>query len=508
MLSTTTADLMREADGRLVVVSNRAPIEHHTDDRGRVARRAADGGLVSALGSMTCDRPITWIAAAATDEDRRLATSSVCLGGTKRLRYVTPPSAAYELSYNSFCNPVLWFLQHSLWGDLPAERAAEHAVLHGWQNGYLPVNRAFAETIARELRSDGHRSSVMLHDYHLYLVPRFIRDLGSPATLQHFVHIPWPSPQTWRRLPRSIVAGICDGLLANDSVVFQTTGSARNFIDTCRDALSDALIQPDGAVAYRGHRTRVSANPISVDPGTLLAQVRSPEARSHIDRLRAVAGERTIVRVDRLDPAKNVAAGFRAFDLLLDRHPEWRGRVRFLAFLVPSRTNVAEYRAYADEVFALVDEINTRHGDAGWRPISVFFEQNRLQALAAMTLYDVLLVNSLADGMNLVAKEGPIVNQRDGVLVLSTRAGAYEELHGGALPVSPHDIEGTAQALHRALEMPPPERRERAALLVGAVMRRTLSVWLHAQLRDMDAAHKNRHPAPTRSRAATASARA
>ncbi len=493
MLSPVTANAY-ETEGRLVVVSNRAPIEYFRSDAGRLDRRVADGGLVTALNSMACDRPLTWIAAAPSDANPRtpLNSDTVPLGGGRRLRFVTSPPKEYDLFYNSFCNPILWFLQHSLWDHLPAGRAAVDVVSHAWLDGYLPVNRAFAKAIVDELRRAGPMSSAMLHDYHLYLAPRLIRDLGSAASLQHFVHIPWPSSQTWRRFPRAIVGGICDGLLANDSVVFQTPCSARNFIETCLDTLSDARILMAGAVVtHRGRRTRVSANPISVDPGALLAQVRSAEAQSHIERLGRETGERTIVRVDRLDPAKNVANGFRAFHLLLNQHPEWLGRVRFLAFLVPSRTKVPEYHSYADEVFALAEEINTRYGTGEWRPITVFYEQNRVQALAGMTLYDVLLVNSLADGMNLVAKEGPVVNQRDGVLVLSIKAGSYAELRGGALPICPEDIAGTAQTLHRALTLPAAERRERAATLRRTVLGHTLRHWLEAQMLDMPTVGRN-----------------
>jgi glycosyltransferase involved in cell wall biosynthesis len=190
-------------------------------------------------------------------------------------------------------------------------------------------------------------------------------------------------------------------------------------------------------------------------------------------------GLATIVRVDRLDPAKNILGGFEAFRLLLERHPEWRGRVRFLAFLVPSREAIPEYRRYKDEVFALIEEINARYGNGRWRPITVFYEENRPQALAGLSLYDVLLTNSLADGMNLVAKEGPVLNQRDGVVVLSTGVGAYQELQGAALGVEAEDIDGTTEALHRALRMAPEERELARTLRVvydGALLNGPFSI--------------------------------
>jgi len=327
---------------------------------------------------------------------------------------------------------------------------------------------------------------VMLHDYHLYAAPLLIRRLQPQAVLQHFIHIPWPGPEAWSDLPRPIVAAICEGLLANDSIVFQTGASADSFLRTCAAYLPDCKIDAAAGQVFRhGRRTRVWANPISVHPGGLADALSSPAAQTYRQRLASPDGMRTIVRVDRLDPAKNIVAGFQAYDRLLQRHPEWRGRVRFLAFLVPSRTIVPEYRSYVHEVFTFVDAINRRYGSAGWRPVQVFHEQNRLQALVALTLYDVLLVNSIADGMNLVAKEGPIVNERDGALVLSTAAGAFDELRHGALPVHPRDVDQTAQALHAALTLSAGERRERAESLREAVLRHDLDAWLRLLLADL-----------------------
>ncbi len=482
----THTNIRRLHDDRLLIVSNRAPIEHRVDDSGNLRRKPASGGLATALGSPASDLPFTWIAAASTVEDSIMsyAVGPIRLGDAQQLSYVTLEPGAYDLHYKTFCNPALWFVQHGLRDRLLPERTFS-AIERAWRNGYVPVNRAFARRIVVELLSRGPQSRVMLHDYHLYLTPRFIRDLGSQALLQHFIHVPWPEPRAWAALPPAIVTSICSGLLANDSVVFQTVRSARNFVLTCRDVLSGVDFESDGAIMYQGRRTRVSANPISVDIATLRQQVAAPEARPHFDRLAGELGEFTIVRVDRLDPSKNIAAGFRAFDALLCKHPEWLGRVRFLAFLVPSRTDVPEYQAYVSEVFALVESINARHERNGWRPISVFHEHNRLQALVGLVRYDVLLVNSVADGMNLVAKEGPVVNQRNGVLVLSTTAGCFDELQGGALHVQPNDIEGTAETLHRALSLPAEERRQRAIRLRQAVARHDFNRWLEHQLQDL-----------------------
>jgi trehalose 6-phosphate synthase len=259
-----------------------------------------------------------------------------------------------------------------------------------------------------------------------------------------------------------------------------------NFLLTCFGYVRGAFIDFEKAVvAYQGRRVRVRSGAISVEPDYLERQVASEDAQRYLVRLEPLTGERTIVRVDRMDPSKDLLGGFQAYGLLLRQHPELRGRVKFLAFLVPSRTGIPEYRRYRDRVLRLIDRINGRYGDGSWRPIELFYENNFHQALAGMTLYDVLLVNSLADGMNLVAKEGPLVNRRDGVLVLSTGAGAFQELRDGALAVTPQDVKGTADALWQALEMPLSERRRRARLLRTAITSRDLRVWMCEQLEEL-----------------------
>ena len=236
------------------------------------------------------------------------------------------------------------------------------------------------------------------------------------------------------------------------------------------------------AARYRGRSTSVFTNPVSVDVFDLRRKLTSPGVGLYRAALKDSDGLTTIVRVDRLDPAKNVVGGFEAFRLLLERHPEWRGRVRFLAFLVPSREAIPEYRRYKDEVFTLIEEINARYGNGRWRPITVFYEENRPQALAGLSLYDVLLTNSLVDGMNLVAKEGPVLNQRDGAVILSSGVGAYQELQGAALGVEAEDIDGTTEALHRALEMGPEERHERARAMRQIIARHDLTRWAEVQM--------------------------
>jgi trehalose 6-phosphate synthase len=473
---------------KLIMVSNRGPIEHWFDDTGRIRRRDAAGGVATALGSVAKRQPVTWIASAGTDADKAVGIlgQNVQIGKESDLRLLALPDKAYESYYETFCNPILWFVQHSI-GELLQSPDLAQETFDSWQDGYLPINQIFADAVINAMDGDGSDIQVMLHDYHLYLAPRLIRAARPRASLQHFVHIPWPGPAAWRQLPEPIVRRICTGLLANDSVVFQTDASVQNFLATCRHYLGEraTVLERQGQVDYLGQTTFVWSNPVSLDVSELTALRASPLLEHYSDSLRAPAGVQTIVRVDRLDPSKNVADGFEAFDLLLERNPHLRGKVRFLAFLIPSRANIPEYADYTRRVFDLVDSINRKYGTAEWTPIKVFYEHNRIQALAALTMYDVLLVNSIADGMNLVAKEGSILNECNGVLALSVTAGAHEELRYGAVDVNPFDIVDTAAALEQALTLSPAEREQRAAILRDAVMVHQTSDWLRQQLKDL-----------------------
>jgi trehalose 6-phosphate synthase len=473
----------------IVLLSSRGPIEFSTGEDGCLISRRSDGGVATVLGAVASTTDTTWLAGARSTADRIAAASGgpITVGHGSRLRLIDCPPEI-EDAHNEFCNTVLWFLQHSMLDrlDLDIDELGAYA-LEGWYNGYLPMNRAYAAALARETHE--RVESVMIHDYHLYQAPRFIRERFPSAYLQHFVHIPWPSFHEWDKLPGVLSASICRGLLANDSVVFQTDANVQNFLTCVARYIDGASVNVDcGVVNFNRHETRVWSNPVSVKVDDLQDAMDSEDAMLAQQKLASKLGrQKTIVRVDRLDPSKNIDRGFEAFARMLDRYPQWRGQVRFLAFLVPTRSSIEAYQNHAREVFQQAEAINSRYGDAEWQPIEVFFQQNRTEALVALSMYDVLLVNSVADGLNLVSKEGAIVNQRDGVLVLSKTVGSYQELQGDALGIDPYDIDQTADALHRGLAMPETERRIRAEGLRNAVANHQFQDWLDDILRDVPA---------------------
>jgi trehalose 6-phosphate synthase len=349
----------------------------------------------------------------------------------------------------------------------------------------------FAEEIASQAGKSSRNTLVMLQDYHLYLVAGFLREIipsrRAPA-ITFFIHIPWPGPEYWSILPPAMRTAILEGLCGADLLGFQTREDALNFIRTCESYLPDVLVRfRRGAVRYGKHITHVRDFPISIDVESL-RELASTEQVSvyRNDFLEHTGEKRLILRIDRLEPSKNIVRGFQAFEELLELHPEHRQQVRFLALLVPSRLEVQEYQDYLDEIMAVAGRINAKFGESEWEPVRILVGENYPRAVAALQIYDVLLVNSIADGMNLVAKEGAIVNQRDGVLILSERTGARQQLEPGALIISPCDVYATAEAMHEGLSMPREERRERAARLHELVDREDIVDWLNRQMKAVE----------------------
>lgn len=474
----------------LVLVSNRGPYEYVLQD-GRLSVRKGSGGLVTALGAIAHRPDVTWIASATTEAERQVARLGVPVDPSglvlPHLRFVAHPRAAYQRFYAVFCNPILWFVQHDLWEALQRPVTPD-LVYDAWFDGYLPVNEAMARAAAEEARRVA-RPLVLLHDYHFYLAPSYLRQRQPDLPILHFTHIPWPEPAQWAHLPLPIVQAICLGLLAADIVGFQTARDAENFLATCARYVPGARLDPtSGTVHYAGHQTRVRVYPISVDVGAIERLNRSETVAAHRARLRPLCRARTIVRVDRVDPSKNILKGLQAYQQVLREHPDLWGQVTLLACLVPSRSDLPEYAAYARAVHDLIAQINaafTLPNDPDWRPISVFYENNYEQALAALSLADVVLITSHRDGMNLVAKEAPLVSLNAAVLVLSRQAGAYHELAEAALGIDPADTHDIAQALWQALQMPTVERRQRHARLLALVRRHDVWAWLEAQLADL-----------------------
>jgi trehalose 6-phosphate synthase len=449
------------------------------------------GGLVTALTGLASHRDATWVASALSDEDVEVSRERGGRpfevespdGGTYRIRLVASEADAYERFYSIFANPMLWFIQHYLWDLSNAPDVRRHEV-EAFEFGYNVVNEDLARAVLEEI--EGVREPVvMVHDYHLYTLPALVRRARPDAFLHHFVHIPWTQPDAWLVLPTKIREEIYDGILANDIVGFHTRAYRRNFLQCCRDLMGYDVDFSAGMVSHQGRDVWVRAYPLPIDYEATRAVAARPAVREHEAELQRRRRDHLILRVDRADLSKNVLRGFTAFDIFLEQHPEFRERVTFLAQLMPSRTDVPEYAEYLERIEALVAVVNHRHGTPDWMPIQLKLRDDLEEAMAAYKHYDVLLVNAMFDGMNLVAKEGPLVNERNGVSILSENTGAHEELGEHALSVNPFDVQELADSIHAALTMPMAERERRAHGLKEIVTRRDPGDWIDEQLADI-----------------------
>ena len=476
------------AERSLVILANRGPVSFQRAEDGSLMSQRSGGGLVTALTGLCRHTEATWISCAQTDEDRAWDGGKFRLDNDTAvdIRFLSPEPSAYDGYYNVISNPLLWFLQHSMW-DVPRAPIINRATWDAWKHGYVTVNRLFADAAVQLVRQGTHRPLVMLQDYHLYLTPRLIRQSlprRERPTLLHFIHIPWPGPEYWGIFPPGMLQELLAGLCGADIVGFQTHLDGLNFLRTCESLLPRAFVNfRKGRVWYRNHATHVRDFPISVDVAALRQTAGSPEVESHKQAIRSSLEDRQLIlRIDRIEPSKNIIRGFLAYEELLERYPEHRNTTQFQAILVPSRLDVEEYKEYLDDVMAVAGRINAVYGDSSWEPVRLMIGEDYARAVAAMQMYDVLLVNPIADGMNLVAKEGPIVNLRSGVLILSRRAGAYEQLQMGAMAVSPCDVYATAEAIHQALGMPLHERDARIELLRRNVENEDIRAWMCHQL--------------------------
>ena len=477
---------------KLIVVSNRGPVTYGRGAGGeRVARRGG-GGLVTALRSLVSHHDVTWIASAMTDEDRAVAIDAgggaveeeARDGSPFRLRLVEHDETAYDWFYNVVSNPMLWFLQHYLW-QLAYDPSLDIALQHAWDGGYAQVNETFAEAVLEELEAEPE-AAVFFHDYHLYLAPRLVRDRSPDALLAHFVHIPWPQTDYWHVLPDRIRRAIHEGVLANDVVGFHTRQWALNFMRAASDVADADADFAESVVSHDGRRTLVGVHPISVDPGEFDELAGSEPVLAAERELIARRPEQLVLRVDRTDPSKNIVRGFRAFELYLEAHPERHRRVAMLALLDPSRQDIPEYAEYLGAIQREARRVNDRFQQDGWVPIELVIQDNFVGSVAAYKQFDALFVNAIFDGMNLIAKEAPLVNEHDGVLILSENAGAHVELGEWALTVNPFDVAGQAQAIHQALTMASDERRRRLAAIRAHVRQHDVTEWIDAQLSDLD----------------------
>jgi len=488
------------AGGRVLIANIRGPVSFTLGEHGRLSARRGGGGVVSGLSSVTARGDALWICAALSDADRAAVRSApggrLGLDGSlagSAVRMLDIPPETFRRAHNQVANSTLWFVHHLLY-DTPNRPQFGTAFQRDWE-AFRAYNRAFAEALAAEADVTAEAAAgpgrapvrAVVQDYHLSLVPRMLADLRPDVRIAHFTHTPWAPPDYYQILPDSVGSELLDGVLGADHAGFQCQRWADAFLDCCEVVLGADVDRARQQVTHRGHVTRIGVHPLGVDSGELISRSSEPDVEARVATLaEAAGGRKLIVRIDRTELTKNIIRGLAAYRELLLTHPEWRGKVMHLAFAYPSRHDLPEYREYTASVQRMAREIAEEFRTQDWNPLIFEVDDDYARSLAAYRLADVLLVNPIRDGMNLVAKEGPVVSERCCVLVLSRQTGAAAELGADALMVNPFDVAGTAQALHDALVMTDSERKRRAASLARAAAACPPVQWFADQLAALD----------------------
>lgn len=462
----------------LLIASNRGPLSHREDGHGALVTVRGSGGLVSALAGMAAPGSAPgslWVCAALSDADRRAAraTDGVIAPGVQMLE-IDP--VTFDRAYNGVANSTLWFVAHLLY-DTSREPVFDARTRQQWQ-AYRTYGQAFTSALA-EAAAPG--AAVLIQDYHLALTPAQLRARRPDLRIGHFSHTPWAPPEYFQLLPDDVSRAVLLGMLGADAVGFHTERWADAFVRCCAQVLGAEVTAT--SVSYAGRTTRVSVHPLGVDAAELRARCAQDDVQSHLPALRELVGDRQLMlRIDRTELSKNIVRGLEAYRELLRTRPEWHRRVVHLALAYPSRHDLPAYRAYTDAVQRVAREVNEQYAVDDWVPVHLEVRDDYARSLAAYTLADVLVVNPLRDGMNLVAKEGPVLSRRGVSLVLSRLAGAADELGADAHLINPFDVSQTAEAMHQALSTSPGDRSSRTARLAAAASAHPPTVWLAAQL--------------------------
>ncbi|MGW3369900.1 alpha,alpha-trehalose-phosphate synthase (UDP-forming) [Streptosporangium canum] len=467
----------------ILVASNRGPVSFTLSEDGSLSMRRGGGGLVSGLAEVARDLNMLWVCAALSDGDRGAAR--LAPGGrldhagydTGAVRMLDIPPTIFHRAYNAVANSTLWFVNHLLY-DTPNRPQFDARFSREWES-YQAYNEAFAMALAEEA---AHGARVMVQDYHLSLAPAMLRGERPDLRVAHFSHTPWAPPEYFNLLPDDVGVELLEGILGADHAGFLTARWAGAFMDCCEAVLRAEVDRVGRTVTHGGRTTRIGVHGLGVDGDALWARAREPDVESHMAALRDQVGDRKlIVRIDRTELSKNIVRGLTAYREFLSAHPEWHGRVVHLAFAYPSRHDLPEYREYTAAVQRCAQEIEDEYATEDWAPVILNVHDDYPRSLAAYRLADVLLVNPIRDGMNLVAKEGPVLSPNS-ALVLSREAGAAAELGEHALLVNPYDVSATAAALHEGLVMPEEERARRGALLAAAATALPPHRWFSDQL--------------------------
>ncbi|MBI5681272.1 MAG: trehalose-6-phosphate synthase [Methanobacterium sp.] len=479
-------------DKEIIVASNRGPVLFKRDGNGKLELIRGKGGIVGSMIPFLEKTHGKWVSSAIGECDHHIndkydSKIPIPLENPEYyIQLIKTEEDVYNRFNGKFANPLLWFIHHSMWNP-PYSPCADDELHHAWDS-YQYVNTKFAEAIGEDAYNSEKTPIVMLQDYHLYLTPKLIRKQHPDVLMSQFVHIPFPPPEIFQQLPNHMQIEILDSMLTNDVLGFHISRYMNNFFQTIKLILPNALVNEIlGDIIYNGHVCHVRTYPISVDVKTLQKHAQDPNVIGKESEVDEIVGDcKLIYRTDRADLSKNIIRGFQAYDMFLEKYPEWREKVKFVATLMPSRQDIKIYREYTDKIMDVVNEINDKYATPDWEPIKYIFKGDYDLVTALFKRYDVLMVNPILDGMNIVAKEGSVVNENNGVLILSTGAGCYEELKDGAICINPFDLRQTAESIDNALLMDEETKSQMIKNARAVLEKNDLNKWVSDQLKDIE----------------------
>ena len=477
----------------IIVASNRGPVVFKKDKKGNIKLIRGAGGIVGSMIPFLKKTHGKWVSSAIGECDQYINnkfTNKVPIpldDPEYYVQFIKTEIDIYNDFNGKFANPLLWFIHHSMWNP-PYSPCADEELHKAWDS-YQYVNSMFAAAIGEDIYKSENTPIVMLQDYHLYLTPKLIRKQHPDVLMSQFVHIPFPPPEIFQQLPNHMQTDILDSILTNNVLGFHISRYMNNFLQTVKLILPSASVDDiTGDILYNGHVCHIRTYPISVDMETLQTQAQDPHVISKEAEVDEIIGDcKLIYRTDRTDLSKNIIRGFQAYDIFLEKYSEWREKIKFVATLMPSRLDIKIYREYTDKIREIVKEINEKYATPDWQPIKYICKGDYNLVMALLKRYDVLMVNPILDGMNIVAKEGSVVNENNGVLILSSGAGCYEELKDGAICINPFDLRQTAESIDMALLMDETTKAQMIAKTRTAIQINDLNKWVSDQLMDIEA---------------------
>lgn len=479
-------------DKEIIVASNRGPVVFNRNNEKEIELIRGAGGIVGSMIPFLKETHGTWVSSAIGECDHYMNDKyhdkvPVPLENPEYyVQFIKSEEEVYNQFNGKFANPLLWFIHHSMWNP-PYSPCADEELHQAWES-YKHVNSLFAEAISEDIRRSEKTPIIMLQDYHIYLTPKMIRKEYPDVLMSQFVHIPFPSPEIFQQLPNHMQTEILGSVLTNNVLGFHIPRYMNNFLQTVKLILPDATVDDlSGDILYKGQVCHVKTYPISINLETIQKHAQSPNVLSKQEEVDKIVGNcKLIYRTDRADLSKNIIRGFQAYDIFLKKFPEWREKVKFVATLMPSRQDIKIYREYTDNIRDIVKEINQKYATPNWEPIKYICKGDYDLVIALLKRYDVLMVNPILDGMNIVAKEGTAINENNGALVLSTGAGCYEELKNGAICINPYDLRQTSEAIDMALMMDGESKTQMLINAREAIKKNDLNKWTSSQLKDIE----------------------